>query len=104
MDKIQRIADRAELSEKSIERYLADQVELRGGLCLKYSNATATGFPDRMILTGGHCVFVELKSAGRRPTRQQALRHEQLRRLGFAVFVIDRRSAVDEVVNLIFDL
>lgn len=68
----------------------------RGGLALKYANANQTGYPDRLVLLpGGRLVFVEVKTKGRKPTTLQSLRHDQLRGLGFPVFVIDSVGALD---------
>lgn len=83
-------------TEKWLERELVRKIEARGGLALKYSNGQTTGYPDRLVLLpGGRLVFVELKTKGRKPTKLQALRHEQLRGLGFPVFVIDCIEALN---------
>lgn len=83
-------------TEKWLERELVKKIEARGGLALKYANANQTGYPDRLVLLpGGRLVFVELKTKGRKPTKLQSLRHEQLRGLGFPVFVIDCIAALD---------
>lgn len=83
-------------SEKWLERGLVRLVERLGGVALKYYNAQATGYPDRLVLMpGGRTFFVELKSTGRKPTKLQALRHEELRRLGFEVDVVDCVDALE---------
>jgi len=88
-------------SEKNIEKYLREQIEKRvHGVCLKFASMTETGYPDRIVLLpGGAAYFFELKSKGEKPTRLQSVRHEQLRDLGFPVFVIDSKESVDEVIN-----
>ncbi len=86
----------AQESEKAIERRLANKVRALGGLCLKFASASATGYPDRLVcLPGGKAVWVELKSKGKRPTRFQELRHQELREKGFEVYVADSAAAVD---------
>lgn len=98
--RIKNIVDHAEVSEKVIEKYLTDRVKEIGGLCLKYSNANMAGYPDRVILfPGGETIWVELKSKGQRPTKLQLIRHEQLRKLGHGVKVIDCRHGVDELIT-----
>lgn len=87
---------RYERSEKWLESQLVKKIRERGGLALKYSNANRTGYPDRLVLLpGGRAYFVELKSRGRKPTRLQSLRHEELRALGFGVAVVDSLEALD---------
>lgn len=88
---------RYEKSEKWLERQLVKKIGERGGVALKYSNANRTGYPDRLVLLpGGRAYFVELKSKGRKPTRLQSLRHEELRALGFGVAVVDSPEALDD--------
>ncbi len=92
----QALTRHAQESEKAIERRLANKVRAIGGLCLKFASASATGYPDRLVcLPGGKAVWVELKSKGKRPTRFQELRHQELREKGFEVYVADSAAAVD---------
>lgn len=82
-------------SEKTLERRLTAVVNAAGGRALKFASATETGYPDRLVLwPGGRAEWVELKSRGKRPTRLQALRHAELRRLGFRVTVVDSAAAL----------
>lgn len=97
---LRRLKARAAVSEKSIEAYLRERVTRAGGLCLKYANAIEGGYPDRLILLpGGRAAWCELKSHGCRPSELQLRRHDELRRLGFAVGVCDSRSAVDSFIE-----
>lgn len=74
-----------------------NQVAKMGGLCLKYTSPTLTGFPDRLILLpGGRAAWAELKSEGETPRPMQRVRIARLRRLGFRVGVCDTRKAVDQ--------
>lgn len=92
---------RFEKSEKWLERQLVKKIGERGGVALKYSNANRTGYPDRMVLMpGGRAYFVELKSAGEKPTRLQRLRHEELRALGFEVAVVASVETLEKFLNL----
>lgn len=89
----------AEMSEKSIERYLVGECEKRGWLCLKYSNMTEAGYPDRLIvMDGGLTAWCELKSAGRQMRPIQQRRYEQLTAMGHIVNVCDSRAAVDDYI------
>lgn len=92
------IADHADVSEKSIERYLVEQAKQNGLPCLKYSNPNMVGYPDRLlVLPGGSVVWVELKSKGRKPTKIQQMRIAGLRNRGHYVWVIDNRKSIDEL-------
>lgn len=98
--KIENITRHAEVSEKAIEKYLVWEVRRQGGICLKYSNPNVTGYPDRLIcLPRGKMAWVELKSKGRKLAKIQLIRHEELRKLGFGVYVIDSKQGVDELIN-----
>lgn len=96
------IADHAEVSEKAIEKYLVEQAEANGLLCLKYSNPNMVGYPDRLlVLPGGSVVWVELKSKGRKPTKIQQIRMTELNGMGHTVRVIDNKADIDELIKTI---
>lgn len=44
-------------------------------------------------------VFVELKSEGIKPRKLQLIRHEELRTLGFKVFVIDTHEKLTQFLD-----
>lgn len=86
-------------SEKTLESRLRKEIEKRGGKALKLLSQVHRGLPDRLILLpGGWVVFVELKSTGKKPTKLQAHCHEQLEKLGFAVWVVDSTESLDNVL------
>lgn len=90
----------ARISERHIETHLMHGVQARGGLCLKYFNPSAVGFPDRLcMMPGGVTFWVELKAPGKRPRKAQELRHLQLRGLGQTVHVADSTEAVDAILK-----
>jgi hypothetical protein len=90
------------VSEKSIEQKLIREVKHSGGLCLKFISPGWNGVPDRLVLLlGGKTGFVEVKAPGKEPTAQQLYRHEQLRKLGFQVFVLDDPEAIGGILNAI---
>lgn len=95
-----RLRKHAEQSEKALEKYLTDQVKLREGMCLKYYNAGATGWPDRIVMMpGGIMAWVELKSKGEKPAPLQRLRLEWLRENGYIADVVDSREDIDGLVD-----
>lgn len=102
MDKriIENLTRHAIVSEKAIERYLVERCREHGLPCLKYSNPNCVGYPDRLIvLPDGMVVWVELKSAGRKPSKIQRARMAVLISMGHAVCIIDNKPAVDDLLN-----
>lgn len=92
-------------SEKLIERKLVDLCKLNNGLCIKLLSNFFIGLPDRMCLfPGGKIVFVELKTTGQKPRKSQILVHNQLQKLGFKVFVVDKTEQVVELIDKIIKL
>lgn len=82
--------------ERDVERALIRVVRKAGGLCLKFISPGWAGAPDRIcLLPGGRMFFAEVKRPGEKPRPLQAKRHEELRRLGFTVKVIDSKEECD---------
>ena len=78
------------MREKQVEQKLVKAVRAAGGMCPKLVSPGMAGLPDRLILfPGGRFAFVEVKAPGQKPRPLQVRRHEQLRKLGFRVFVLD---------------
>lgn len=87
-------------NEKLLERKLRESVKKLGGWAVKFWAVNLAGFPDRLVLMpGGKIYFVELKSEGKKPSPIQVVMIENLRRLGFAVWVIDTQILLDEFLN-----
>ena len=86
--------------ENIVRQYLVKRCKESGLLCLKYSNANTTGYPDRLVCLP-HCnvVWVELKSKGKKPTKLQEIRHQELQDLGHQVFVISSKEGVDKLIS-----
>lgn len=88
------------MREKQIEMKLVEAVRKRGGLCPKFISPGLAGVPDRIVLLpGGHMAFAELKAPGRKPRPLQVVRSEQLRALGFKVYVIDCIDQIGGVLD-----
>ena len=87
--------------EKQIEQKLVKAVKAAGGLCPKFVSPGMDGMPDRIILMpGGRLAFVELKAPGKKPRPLQLHRHEQLRNLGFEIFVLDRPEDIPFLMTI----
>ena len=86
--------------EKEIEQKLVEAVKARHGKCPKWVCPGWAGVPDRLILLpGGRFAFAALKQTGRKPRPLQMIAHEELRRLGFSVYVVDSVGMINEVLN-----
>lgn len=99
---IYNITHHAEVSEKEIEKYLCKRAKANGWPCLKYSNPNMVGYPDRLIvLPSAKVVWVELKSKGKKPTKIQSARIDELKSIGHSVYVIDSKASIDKLINSI---
>ena len=88
--------------EKDIERKLVKETKACQGMCLKFTSPSLTGVPDRIVLLPrGKIGFVEVKRPGERPRPIQVKRIEELRELGFKVFVLDDEKDIDEILKKI---
>ena len=89
-----------DIREREIELKLRKATADRGGLCLKFTPSNWVGAPDRLVLLpGGAMGFVEVKAPGQRARPLQVARHEQLRKLGCYVAVLDDPAKVDAVLD-----
>lgn len=85
--------------EKTVEKYLVNEIERLGGLCVKFPPLFFRGFPDRIVLLPGAVIaFVETKDTGKKPRPIQERVHAKLRKLGFRVEVIDSKEGVDNFI------
>lgn len=92
------------MREKTIERKLAVTVKKMGGICPKFVSPGLDGMPDRLVLLpGGRLAFVEVKAPGKKPWPLQMVRHEMLKRLGFAVYVLDDVGKIGEMLDEIIN-
>lgn len=88
------------MRERDVEQALRQQVEKKGGLCLKFISPGWSGAPDRLCLfPGGKMCFVEVKRPGEKPRPLQAARHMVLKRLGFDVVVLDDTKGISQFLE-----
>ena len=87
--------------EISVEQYLIDTVAVLGGMTYKFVVPGVRGYPDRIVkLPGVDAFLVELKKPkGGVVARLQKVRHEELRAVGWEVFVCKDRGEVDAVIR-----
>ena len=88
------------MRERDLETFTKVYIESHGGLALKFISPGYAGVPDRLVLMpGGKMCFMELKAPGRKPRPLQVRRIEQLRALGFKVFVVDRKEKIGGIID-----
>lgn len=86
--------------EKTIEQKLVQKVKSMGGIAPKFTCPGFDGMPDRLVLLPmGRIAFVEVKRHGEKPRPLQEARHGLLRRLGFAVYVLDDGEQIGEILK-----
>ena len=91
------------MREKTLERRIIKAVRASGGLALKFVSPGMDGVPDRLVLLpGGKIAFCEVKAPGEKPRPLQVHRMEQLRRMGFRVYVADSEEKIGEMLNEIY--
>ena len=90
-------------SEKIIERKLVKMIKDSGCMCIKLLCDNILGLPDRLVLMPHNkCIFVELKTTGKKPRKSQIFMHNKLKNLGFRVEVIDSINGVLNFVNSLY--
>ena len=88
------------LRERDIEQKLVKAVKTAGGICPKLVSPGTDGMPDRiMLLPEGRIGFAEVKAPGKKPRPLQVKRHEQLRSLGFPVFILDDPQQIPGILG-----
>ena len=88
------------MKEKQIEQKLIRAVRRFGGLALKLVSPGFNGVPDRLLLfMEGKVAFCEVKAPGQKPRPLQVHRIEQLREMGFKVFVIDGVEQIGGMID-----
>ena len=90
------------MKERDIERKLVMETVRRRGVALKFVSPGCIGVPDRIVmLPDGKMGFVELKAPGKKPRPIQVRRIQQMRKMGFKVFVIDDAEQIGSVLDAI---
>ncbi len=88
------------MRERDIEHKLVMETVRRRGVALKFVSPGCIGVPDRIVmLPGGRMGFVELKAPGKKPRPIQTRRIQQMRKMGFKVFVVDDMEQIGSVLD-----
>ena len=90
--------------EKQIEAKMGQMLRRRGALFYKFVSPGQPGVPDRIIvMPGGRCVFVELKTEVGRLARIQDWQVDRLRRQGAEVYVVKGWEQAQALVLTLFE-
>lgn len=76
-------------------RLNSGKVKVRGG----WMHLCPEGTPDRLVLLNGRAIFVEVKQPGEKPTPEQIACHEEIRRHGGVVLVLESAAQVWEAIT-----
>lgn len=88
------------MREKNIEHKLVTETVRRRGVALKFVSPGCIGVPDRIVmLPDGKMGFVELKAPEKTPRPIQVRRIQQIRKMGFKVFVVDSMEQIGSVLD-----
>lgn len=102
MEKEERIYRQSETSEKSFERRLVNHCKLLGCIPVKMTDPMNAGLPDRMIIMpGGKVVWVEIKSSGKKPSRLQQKRFDEMLKMEHPVYVVGCKGDLELVMGYI---
>lgn len=75
------------MKESTVEAYLRDEVKKIGGKAYKFVSPGNPGVPDRLVVIPGHPdFFVETKAQGKKSTKLQLLKQNELVRMGRTVY------------------
>jgi len=85
--------------ESSIEAGLRDKVVKHGAMFLKFTSPNMSGVPDRIIITDGRVIFVELKQTNGRLRPSQEVVIARMRRHGADVRVVYGPAGAWELVR-----
>jgi len=76
--------------ETFVQRSIVKHYRRLGYIVIRLRATDTAGIPDLLILKDGIASFIECKAPGKEPTPIQLHKHEELRKEGFKVQVIDK--------------
>lgn len=88
------------MTEKQVDTYLKQEVKKLGGWCLKMPCEHVSGLPDRLcLLPDSIMFFAELKATGETSRKLQVVMQNKLKKLGFDVYELDSKEAINETLK-----
>lgn len=91
------ITDMQEL-ERDLEDYFTRRAQSAGMLTFKFTSPGQAGVPDRILITDGRVLFVELKAPGKKPRPLQTETVRRMRMRGAACYCISSEAQVDKML------
>lgn len=82
--------------ESEIEKRLVEEVKKLGGMCLKFISPSTSGVPDRIVITDGKVIFVELKTESGRLSKIQRYVIGEMQKRGADVRVVKGLAGVNQ--------
>jgi len=83
--------------ESKIQRDIIKSLEVAGWLVIKLIQTNKNGIPDLVCHKDGRTVYIEVKRPGKKPTKLQLYRLQQLWNAGIEAFVM---SGAEDTINL----
>ena len=88
------------MRESELEKWLVDYCVRRNCLTYKFTSPQNKGVPDRIIIApNGKVGFLELKQKGKKPTKLQIRRIEEIQAQGVAADWADDKLSCRTFVN-----
>lgn len=82
-------ADKAGPAESSVEGTVTKYAESLGWLAYKFTSPGKRGVLDHLYFNYGVCIAIEFKAKGKKPSKQQIKRREELKSRGIYTAVVD---------------
>ncbi len=86
------------ITEKDIEQYLVRKATQMGALVRKAQWVGHNHCPDRLIMTSGATVWVEVKAPNKKPRAGQEREHLRMEAHGQHLAVVDSYETVDQLI------
>ena len=81
-------------TESQIQTAIRNKLIKQGWLIIKLIQTSFNGVPDLLCLKDGKAVFIEVKKVNGKASPLQMHRHDQLRKAGFEVYLIDDEKKI----------
>jgi hypothetical protein len=91
-------ADRVPL-EKEVENPAKAYARRLGWWVRKFKSPGNRSAPDDVFGKNGRIFFIEFKRPGKKPTPEQLLEHEEMRRHGLTVYVCDNLEEAKQIID-----